>query len=32
LSGLVKKIDRGASLVNVEDESGLATAETLKNL
>jgi [acyl-carrier-protein] S-malonyltransferase len=32
LSGLVRKIDRGASLVNVEDESGLAAAETLKNL
>jgi [acyl-carrier-protein] S-malonyltransferase len=32
LSGLVKKIDRGASLANVEDESGLAAAETLKTL
>jgi [acyl-carrier-protein] S-malonyltransferase len=32
LSGLVKKIDRGASLANVEDESGLAAAETLKPL
>jgi hypothetical protein len=32
LSGLVKKIDRGASVASVEDESGLAAAEILKNL
>ncbi len=32
LSGLVKKIDRGARLANVEDESGLAAAEALKTL
>jgi [acyl-carrier-protein] S-malonyltransferase len=32
LSGLVKKIDRGARLASVEDESGLAAAEALKNL
>ena len=32
LSGLVKKIDRDARLASVEDESGLAAAEALKNL